>query len=104
MGVFRFVRSQMYYINIIARNVLNTLMNTVLILIVFSNYAHKKGIAEPMNEWNLNILEKFTNLYCFAAFHPDDDNALKYAEQIISHPRVAGIKLHLQVQKFYPHR
>jgi len=70
--------------------------------IVFSNYAHKKGIAEPMNEWNLNILEKFPNLYCFAAYHPDDDNALRYAEQMIKNPRVAGIKLHLQVQKFYP--
>jgi predicted TIM-barrel fold metal-dependent hydrolase len=70
--------------------------------IVISNYAHKKGIAEPMNEWNLNILEKFPNLYCFAAYHPDDDNALKYAEQMIKNPRVAGIKLHLQVQKFYP--
>ena len=70
--------------------------------IVFSNYAHKKGVAEPMNEWNLDILEKFANLYCFAAYHPDDGNALKYAEQMIEHPRVAGIKLHLQVQKFYP--
>lgn len=70
--------------------------------IVFSNYAHKKGIAEPMNDWNLSMLEEFSNLFCFAAYHPDDDNALRYAEQMISHPRVAGIKLHLQVQKFYP--
>jgi predicted TIM-barrel fold metal-dependent hydrolase len=70
--------------------------------IVFSNYAHKKGVAEPMNEWNINLLEKFPNLYCFAAYHPDDDNALKYAEEMIKHPRVAGIKLHLQVQKLYP--
>lgn len=71
--------------------------------IVFANYAHKKGIAEPMNEWNLNVLDKYTNLYCFAAYHPDDDNDLKYAEQMITHPRVMGIKLHLQVQKIYPH-
>ena len=70
--------------------------------IVFSNYAHKKGIAEPMNDWNLSMLEEFSNLFCFAAYHPDDDNALRYAEQMINHPRVAGIKLHLQVQKFYP--
>ena len=70
--------------------------------IVFSNYAHKKGIAKPMNEWNQDILEKFPNLYCFAAYHPDDGNALKYAEHMLNHPRVAGIKLHLQVQKFYP--
>jgi uncharacterized protein len=71
--------------------------------IVFSNYAHKKGVAEVMNEWNIDILEKFKNLYCFAAYHPDDGNALKYAEQMIKHPRVVGIKLHLQVQNLYPH-
>ena len=71
--------------------------------IVFCNYAHRKGIAGPMNEWNLNLLEKFTDLYCFAAYHPEDDDALKYAERMMSHPRVVGIKLHLQVQKFYPH-
>ena len=71
--------------------------------IVYSNYAHKKGIAEPMNEWNINILDQFSNLYCFAAYHPDDDNALNYAEQMMRHPRVVGIKLHLQVQKIFPH-
>lgn len=71
--------------------------------IVFSNYAHKKGFAEPTNDWNINVLEKFTNLYCFAAYHPDDDNAMDYAEKVISHPRVLGIKLHFQVQRIYPH-
>jgi predicted TIM-barrel fold metal-dependent hydrolase len=70
--------------------------------IVFSNYAHKKGIAGPMNEWNVNLLEEYPTLYCFAAYHPDDDNALQQAEQILNHPRVAGIKMHLQVQKIYP--
>jgi len=71
--------------------------------IVFSNYAHKKGIAAPMNEWNLDLLGVDDQLYCFAAFHPDDDDALQYAEQMLSHPRVVGIKLHFQVQRLYPH-
>lgn len=71
--------------------------------IVFSNYAHKKGIAEPMNHWNIDVLEEFPNVYCFAAYHPDDSNALKYAEKMMNHPRVAGIKMHLEVQKFYPY-
>lgn len=71
--------------------------------IVFCNYAHKKGIAEPMNQWNLETLDTFDDLYCFAAYHPDDDNALAYAEQVMSHPRVLGIKLHFQVQRIYPH-
>jgi uncharacterized protein len=71
--------------------------------IVFSNYAHKQGVAEPMNQWNINLLEKYDDLYCFVPYHPDDDNALKYTEQMLAHPRVAGVKMHFQVQQFYPH-
>ena len=71
--------------------------------IVFSNYAHKKGIAASLNAWNLVQLDRYDNLYCFAAYHPDDDDALRYAEEMLVHPRVAGIKLHFQVQKIYPH-
>ena len=71
--------------------------------IVFSNYAHKKGIAEPMIDWNVDVLEEFPSLYCFSPYHPDDENAIAYAEQALTHPRMAGIKIHLEVQKFYPH-
>ncbi|MBI5896526.1 MAG: amidohydrolase family protein [Desulfobacterales bacterium] len=71
--------------------------------IVFSNYAHKKGIAETMNQWNLALLDRHPNLYCFAAYHPDDDEGLQYAAQVLSHPRVIGIKLHCLVQRIYPH-
>jgi uncharacterized protein len=71
--------------------------------IVYSNYAHKEGIAQGLNEWNLNILEKYDGLYCFAAYHPADKNALEIAETALSHPRVLGIKLQLLVQRFYPH-
>jgi predicted TIM-barrel fold metal-dependent hydrolase len=70
--------------------------------IVYSNYAHKKGIAQWLNTWNKGILTEFENLYCFAAYHPDDENALIYAEEILSISRVVGIKLHYMVQKFHP--
>jgi uncharacterized protein len=70
--------------------------------VVFSNYAHKKGIAEPMNEWNIRLLDQFPGLYGFAAYHPDDSGALSYAEELLGHPRVVGLKLHFQVQQFYP--
>ena len=70
--------------------------------IVFSNYAHKKGFAEPMNQWNMEVLDQYDDLYCFAAYHPEDENALAYAEQVIGHPHVMGIKLHFQVQRIYP--
>lgn len=71
--------------------------------IVYSNYAHREGIAEGLNDWNLEILDEYPDLYCFGAYHPGDPNALAYAEKILNHPRVLGIKLHLHVQCFFPH-
>ena len=71
--------------------------------IVYSNYAHKAGIAAPMNDWNIDLLARHDRLYCFAAFHPDDDHGLEDAARMLDHPRVMGIKLHFQVQKIYPH-
>jgi hypothetical protein len=68
--------------------------------IVFSNYAHKPGVAEGLNRWNLELLEREPDVYCFAAAHPDDpaSEALK----VLEHPRVIGFKLQLLVQRFYP--
>ena len=71
--------------------------------IVFSNYAHREGIAEGLNAWNLEVLEEDRALYCFAAYHPDDQNALSYTEKVLNHPRVLGVKLHCHVQRIYPH-
>ena len=71
--------------------------------IVYSNYAHKKGIAEGLNQWNHKVLDEFPDLYCFAAFHPDDDDCMALAEAALSHPRVLGFKLQLLVQNFYPY-
>lgn len=71
--------------------------------VVYSNYAHKKGVARPMNEWNLRLLDSTEDLYCFAAFHPEDEDALEYAGEILDHPKVLGVKLHFLIQPFYPH-
>lgn len=71
--------------------------------IVYSNYAHKKGVARALNRWNLEILDEIPELYCFAAYHPDDEDALAMARDVLQHPRVLGFKLQLLVQRFYPH-
>ncbi len=71
--------------------------------IVYSNYAHQAGIAFGLNNWNLKILDENPDLYCFAAFHPGDADALVYAEKVLHHPQVLGFKLQLLVQRFYPH-
>ena len=70
--------------------------------IVYSNYAHKKGIAASLNRWNLDILDAHPGTFCFGAFHPDDDD-LEHVKEFLQHPRAMGIKLQLLVQKFYPH-
>ncbi len=39
-------------------------------------------------------------IYCFAAYHPDDDHALEMAERLLENPKILGFKLQLLVQKF----
>lgn len=69
--------------------------------IVYSNYAHKEGVAKHLNDWNLKVLNEQDNVYSFGAYHPDDDIAI--AEDFIPHPKVLGFKLQLLVQKCYPY-
>jgi predicted TIM-barrel fold metal-dependent hydrolase len=70
--------------------------------VVYSNYAHRKDIARGLNDWNQKILAELPDLYCFAAFHPDDKDALAMAADLLDHPRILGFKLQLLVQRFYP--
>jgi uncharacterized protein len=70
--------------------------------IVYSNYAHRRDIAGGLNDWNLKILEEMPDIYCFAAFHPDDKDGLAMAADLLDHPRILGFKLQLLVQRFSP--
>ena len=70
--------------------------------VVYSNYAHRKDIARGLNDWNRNILAELPDLYCFAAFHPDDEDGFAMAADLLDHPRILGFKLQLLVQRFYP--
>jgi predicted TIM-barrel fold metal-dependent hydrolase len=69
---------------------------------VYSNYAHRSGIARGLNDWNLNVLAEIPNLHCFAAFHPEDDDGLAMAAALLDHPKILGFKLQLLVQRFFP--
>jgi predicted TIM-barrel fold metal-dependent hydrolase len=71
--------------------------------LVYSNYAHKKGVARGLNDWNASLLDNHPDVYCFAAFHPDDDDCMDLARKILAHPQVLGFKLQLLVQDFYPY-
>jgi uncharacterized protein len=70
--------------------------------IVYSNYAHRKGVARALNDWNLRVLDEIPDLYCFAAYHPDDDDAPATASQLLDHPKILGFKLQLVVQQLSP--
>ncbi len=69
---------------------------------VYSNYAHRPGIARGLNDWNLKVLAEIPDLYCFAAFHPRDDDGLAMAAALLDHPQILGFKLQLLVQRFFP--
>jgi uncharacterized protein len=71
--------------------------------IVYSNYAHRAGTAQRLNEWNIKALDEIDDLYCFAAYHPDDKNSLEMAAELLTHEKILGFKLQLLVQRFYPH-
>ena len=71
--------------------------------IVYSNYAHRKGVAKDLNEWNVKVLSEIPDLYCFAAYHPEDKDGPEMAASIVKHPKIMGFKLQLLVQCFYPH-
>ena len=60
-------------------------------------------MAAELNAWNVRILEEMADLYCFAAYHPGDADGPAMAAAIIDHPQVLGFKLHLLVQRIYPH-
>uniref|UniRef100_UPI001145EFE4 amidohydrolase family protein n=1 Tax=Anaplasma marginale TaxID=770 RepID=UPI001145EFE4 len=56
-----------------------------------------------LNQWNIGVLDKNPGCFCFAAFHPGDDDALDMIEDILDHLQMLGVKLQLLVQNFYPY-
>jgi len=70
--------------------------------IVFSNYAHKPDVACELNRWNIEVLEENPDVFCFAAFHPEDKDGIRMAADLLDHPRILGFKLQLLVQPFFP--
>jgi hypothetical protein len=69
---------------------------------IYSNYAHRPGIASSLVDWNHRVLEEYPQLYCYTAYHPGDGDSLSYARAALAHPRVLGFKLHFLVQNFPP--
>jgi predicted TIM-barrel fold metal-dependent hydrolase len=71
--------------------------------VAYSNYAHKRGVARGLNRWNIEVTNEIPELFCFGAYHPDDDDGVEMAEKFLDHKYALGFKMQLLVQRFYPH-
>lgn len=67
------------------------------------NYAHKKGIAEQINEWTHQFCKQYREAIAFGCVWPGDDNKLEYVQKIFDEYKFQGIKLQILVQDFYPY-
>jgi len=67
------------------------------------NYAHKKGVAEGLNEWTHAFCEGNPAAIAFGTSHPADVNFLEYAEKALTQFHFQGFKFQLMVTDFYIH-
>jgi predicted TIM-barrel fold metal-dependent hydrolase len=85
---------------------IDELVNFLLENNVFSfttfNYAHKKGIAENINEWTYQFTQEHQNSIGFGCCWPGDANKLEYMTRCFDNFNFYGLKLQLLVQNFYP--
>jgi predicted TIM-barrel fold metal-dependent hydrolase len=65
------------------------------------NYAHKKGVAEKLNEWTRNFCDQNPSAIPFGTAHPDDDNLLEYSKKALTEFNFQGFKFQLMVTDFY---
>ena len=69
---------------------------------VVLNYAHKKGIAQEMNDWTHKFCkDSRIKAIPFGTIHPDDDNRVNEMDRIFDNFGFAGIKLQLMVTDFH---
>ncbi|MHA1380868.1 MAG: amidohydrolase family protein [Candidatus Helarchaeota archaeon] len=67
------------------------------------NYAHKKGIAENLNQWTYMFLKNNPAAIPFGTAHPDDDNMMEYSKKAFSEYKFKGYKFQLMVTNFFIH-
>jgi predicted TIM-barrel fold metal-dependent hydrolase len=65
------------------------------------NYAHKKGVADYINEWVNGFCKKYKNAIPFGSVWPEDKDRVKYIKKIFDDYDFHGIKIQPLVQNFY---
>ncbi|MFX0186294.1 MAG: amidohydrolase family protein [Candidatus Hodarchaeota archaeon] len=66
------------------------------------NYAHKKGVAEYINNWTINLIKTYKNTIPFGCVWPEDGNRVEYVGKLFDEHNFVGLKVQPLVQNFYP--
>lgn len=65
------------------------------------NYAHKKEIAESLNEWNYSFSKNYQDVVPFGTLWPWDENVVEYIQKSFEQYNFKGIKIQPLVQEFH---
>ena len=65
------------------------------------NYAHKRGVAEYINDWVHDFASNCEKAIPFGSVWPEDDNRVDYIEKMFDEYNFLGVKIQPLVQRFY---
>ncbi len=68
----------------------------------FFSYAHRPGMARDLNRWLRDAGAAFPDGIPLGTVHPADDDPVAIVDEACGEWGFAGVKLHVQVQRFYP--
>jgi len=68
----------------------------------FFSYAHRPGMARAVNRWLHDAAAVFPDGIPLGTVHAEDDDPAGLVEKACGDWAFAGVKLHIQVQRFYP--
>jgi predicted TIM-barrel fold metal-dependent hydrolase len=69
---------------------------------VFFSYAHRPGMARALNRWLREVAAALPDGLPLGTVHAEDDDPVAVAEEACAGFGFGGLKLHVQVQRFYP--
>lgn len=69
---------------------------------VFFSYAHRPGIARALNRWLREVADRLRAGVPVGTVHPEDDDPGAVAAEALGVLGLAGLKLHIQVQRVWP--
>jgi len=68
----------------------------------FFSYAHRPGMARELNRWLVEQSRHLPQGIPLGTFHPDDPDYLEVVDEALDAYGFRGLKVHINVQRFYP--